>query len=1662
MPNLFAASNAASQPYITSRVNYGVTPLASDPNKAFQANTDVSWDNENYILHGAKILAAAPVDVLDSMAALVPGVERGQVNDAIYDSVGMQGFAQFVRQNKGGVELASGIGGAVAVGAAAELGAAKLAGSAWFAATGLGATARVQGLINIVSNAERAAAAATMDAAQAGNTLAWYQGANLNLVAAKVGVNVLKAGVSELAVAATLNKNTAVWSDNMTQNILFAGLGLGVGAAAGGIAGRGMVSRWANSDVVKDMFAEAADPGGFERLATGAPFTGLPGAGTVQKPTSTYVGMMLNARRDDSLPSFNTGSTTANDTRSSIQTQTTVEANKVLQRITAKGDKLVPLSAFGVDSSPGKQIIQASHNDPTTLYGADTVSQIHPTKSLDQVLKDRVDGIARLGASTKAADRAEAGRLTVQQPLVLIDGTLMTTADAKPFTQYTPDAVKFNTPARGINEVRFDSPHSGKQYVLQQDGSFNGTWATLPIPDQLHLQDAMTVMLDRMKLNKSTLSLPAKPEFHQIDMALQFQKLGGDVDFLKHAGFASPEAAAMESLKQKAAIALKLPTLGVHERFKLNLPAQTASERISDPTGATLRSVINQAGQRGVTLQTLQDLRVDMQRTFSITQDVKASGELDGSMFTFNRAHDNNKWMAPVVGFFDDTPAAKYTHWELGDSMAEDKGIQIGGMQQRARTAPFVANLVNGIVGDPAMPDMQTISGLADSQIGGTAGAVGASASQLLTQGFRARNSSVLTSAQNLRRVVNRFTETTVDAVLKRLSPHVTALSSIAGAESKVLLHQYMSNSAGWEIGTSKVLPDGKIGFVLRKDSKLNEDRLGRAVNSGELLANSKGNPIVLDAISNDARRAIEAENLILLRERNSVRIARGQAPVKAKAFYTNPPNTAGKKVGFTLNAANQAVPGGGIVADSQQAFEAARAELVKNLKPGQRFMTKEEIEAHDDLWDQAQLDFIDPTAMAGPSGLNRGSLSSATVNPHALEDSLQYLKHGYEQIANGTMRTVFESQLRTARIRSAAEISAKGKATGTKDIWQTFEEMLMGRPAASNPRGLTGVLNAADKWADAAIAAAWPTVTVSGEHLRNIANMAGLTHFSNVKSFADLTAQLGPRTPFADVMEYARYTHGITPPWKTKEMAGHLNRFSAAIILRWLEVPNAAMNMAGIITNMPGLLGAKNAPLIGQVGKIGIVDSMKIMSKGFTRMLSEHSGADWDMMVRNGDTTQDVSEMNQQLALLKGKSQFMRTMTGDPSLRPLPASASAADKSKNFIARKGVEGMVSIMQDTSESLARRWAHFTGLELADLHGVTGMEARHQFARSIANDTIANYDPLNRPEIYQSALGSMYGLFMSYSQNYYQRMFRWMENEDYAAVGKSLTAQAAMFGFNGLPFYQQVADLVGGEDSNSTLMDGLYKRLGPATASVIAHGGFNQLVTLLGIPAQIITGKNPVPALALNTRGDMNFRSPALDFAASGGVFKLPIGLQVIHDLVGATVDMVGKMVNKSAPITAQYAAEILARQMPNRVMHGALTVLAAGGDDADVNGNVMSETKGWAESMYRMMGFRSGRQQAEVDAYFMNQKALQIDAQRLDTVRTATRSLVRSGDTSRLSEVFDSYIKAGGKPWNYPSWIHGILQDAPNSRTQNQLLKTMRSPGMQGLAQRIELFTRPY
>jgi hypothetical protein len=138
--------------------------------------------------------------------------------------------------------------------------------------------------------------------------------------------------------------------------------------------------------------------------------------------------------------------------------------------------------------------------------------------------------------------------------------------------------------------------------------------------------------------------------------------------------------------------------------------------------------------------------------------------------------------------------------------------------------------------------------------------------------------------------------------------------------------------------------------------------------------------------------------------------------------------------------------------------------------------------------------------------------------------------------------------------------------------------------------------------------------------------------------------------------------------------------------------------------------------------------------------------------------------------------------------------------------------------------------------------------------------------------------------------------------------------------------------------------------------------------------------------------------------------------------------------------------EVIQREMPNRVMRSWLVALN-GGQEVDAYGQVMTDTQTWMDTVARVVGVRSARQQTELEAFYAVKGAMERDASRMEKVRNALRSAVRNnkGDAEAVSpmQYFNDYVAAGGNPRTFKTWIRNALRDADSPRSVQSLKNSL-------------------
>lgn len=1072
--------------------------------------------------------------------------------------------------------------------------------------------------------------------------------------------------------------------------------------------------------------------------------------------------------------------------------------------------------------------------------------------------------------------------------------------------------------------------------------------------------------------------------------------------------------------------------------------------------------------------------------------------DLQGNSFKY-MLDDFGQPTKPLIGYQRSLTPFDWMPDNLADNLATRKLYTVTKMMEPlppTKTLParqtFTNKLSSALMQSPDYDITSRTHELMDTQIqGSTFGTAnqtpfGALAKSVKSRDFIARDTPGLLAAARIQELAQRLTRDVFQREAQPLQQVAGILNSPRSAATKMLLNQFIAHRPGWDIvmdgrkavedNLSQVaLPDNKTGykFILqRTDKNLSrwKTMFGSDMPADAIMPNPAGQDLVLDQTGLDFMKAYNTMSDSIRDNKNQLLRANGLNQIDHLPFYVPPTNIDGKFIGFTFDAENKIVPGMTVIATTQEQFAREQSKVLAMIaeqkKTGYRFMTRDQVQRFSNIWDRAQMDMIDPgTTAIQPGKRGTGGLSSITIDPQGVEGILSTLRTQYFNHANDIVTTMFKDQIRSAESRAnvAADVT-RNRAGFYRDqqfrsIHDMYLENLLGKSPLNSPGSIVGrFYNQIEGTIDSFLASGTPSVSKVWHATNNWIDKIKPWDASGAakQDFDSLTHALGEHMPFKSAAEYLEHQGAGQMPPKLKDIMGTVNRFTAATMLRMFEPAMAVMNMAGMVNAMPSVIrhlvqkegetAVDYAARVGHIatifpnagpngGSVGVLDMAKIMTKGFKRAWSKESHIDFDYMRSQGFLTQEVAEFQKQFGAIETKADWERFMFGNPG-----AKVGKLGQDGALLGEKGLVGWMSILTDKSEDFSRSWGHMAGLELAGNLGITGREASNLFAHDMANKMIANYNPANRPEVFQGALGAPLGLFQSFIMNYYQRLFRYVETKDYHALATQYAMQGGLFGVTTLPGYAEASKFFfnhsqGTMDANDTIRE----KFGQSTGDLIAAGTLSNIPKLFGLPG-----------VDLYSRGDTAVRLPG---------FNLPPGFSVAEKVITGVAQglkaVSDKIMGNNPAFTGTQLAEIASNTIPNRPIAGMIEQFFAHGDDTDKYGQIVSDTQNMAEGVYRVLGVRSMRQSKAIEAAYQNRNQQELQASQQDMLRLASRAAIRSGNSDALPNIMQAYIQQGGDPHYFRRWLRDSYSAATTPVAQRQLQSALKDPQKMGQVARL-------
>lgn len=1111
-----------------------------------------------------------------------------------------------------------------------------------------------------------------------------------------------------------------------------------------------------------------------------------------------------------------------------------------------------------------------------------------------------------------------------------------------------------------------------------------------------------------------------------------------------------------------------------------NLPRQTSYEQGLMSTSETPLDFLMQgfnsgADVRASSFDNLVKGLNDSKQIKGFTDDtVSTLGDLHGNSFNFLMDRDG-KAIAPIIGFKRPLAPFQWTRDELTTRMIT-KQYMLHDTLMGDTADPWTRRLTQVITADPNFTEAAKVMDLADDQqrsmVPGFRNsapqtAMGAAMNAVTYSERRDVDSLPMLAASKIRELQTRLTAGIMrETIQAAMGDTVTQIMGTRNIASKLLTDQFYSYRQGWELLKDTVPQsiskdkDG-IGFVLDHDSITNQKRFaqmfgGQELQKGQLLLSPQGKPVVLDELGQQLLNGAQQIHETKIAMQNTLLRANGQPELNPVPFYAPPPNLKGRYVAYTFDQQNRVVPGMMVNAGSPEELAKMKAELTKSpqWQSGYRVRQRDDIGDFMNIWDKAQMDFVAPNTTAIlPGKSNFGNSQSNLLNTNATQEALKSMQDGLVAHGDELMSVLYADPLKSAQARSKnAQVESQvGNQVDRQhsSIFDRYTQNLLGRNALGAKDSFFGdILGPIEKKLNG-LANGAPVdraAEIFGVLHDWIANGVGLQSGSS-KAFKMLTEQLGPHMPFATVNEMLARETGSKTPREIANLTSKLSWFEATSRLRWFESMHAVANFGGILANTPSVIKALQ-PMVGES-----LEQAAARNSSLTMMMKTPAGQAFNMpnipklmwqgmkdawqktpdeftqlAMQQGTLHQEVAEFNRAWGSIDSKEGWHGFVFGNAA-HDTSADAGIFSKAAGKVTQSGgLDHWMGIMSDRSEEFSRAWGMYMGRIVArDTLGMTDVAAQHAFAHELTNKMIANYDPRNRPELFQGALGAPIGLFQSYVMNFYQRMTRYLETGNSKALASQYLMQGAVFGMQSVPGWGALNwaffDHGQGAGKDMDPVESIYHRFDNATADLIMHGTLSNLPKLFG-----------ADGVSLYTRGDAQIRMPVLNAPVYDTASRIMKGLKQGWDMFNQ-----GK-------VNGTQMAEIASNMITNRPLSGLIEDFGAHGADTDWNGKVVTQSKNTADYVYRALGLRSMQQDKNVEDFYANRNVQTQQAAMKQAVNLSARAEVRDGNMDALPGLFAKYVQDGGDPRYYTRWLNNTVASATTTRSQQMLTRALKDP----------------
>lgn len=1028
---------------------------------------------------------------------------------------------------------------------------------------------------------------------------------------------------------------------------------------------------------------------------------------------------------------------------------------------------------------------------------------------------------------------------------------------------------------------------------------------------------------------------------------------------------------------------------------------------------------------------------------------------LRGSLLSPSRAETR-----PVILTYENGPVPQVTAKMLADQVAQQRAQVLKRLEQEP--PELVAEMLK-IVRE------------------NTAAVQQAKQAQLLYDGIQAgrnrattaphayRTSPVLTAVDRVSDLLFKATIQVAKRNMKQFEPLWHTIQAQRNKSSLLMFNNFVNaRRHGWELlDDIEEIEPGRFAWRLDPASEFNQKRwkelFGEPLpvsvkktidDNGKVVeetlpiympnptrVNGKVVPVVADELAVETARSIAVLSKNLGEVINHLNYAQGRRQFALNNWHLPPVNLAREEVVFLAKPTGETVSVVGGPTFSQ-AKEKALKEIEAARERGIELVmhTSQTMRNHFDMLNEVFGTMKDYSTTFLQSGKSKGRSAGSVVDasPQTLRDQLQTLANQYQSLTRQFNFIYFEPQINFARFRKEASNLPENVMAARRTIWDQYQAALLQRQQLNPQSGLGKLYFGIEGAYNLTIKAA-----LSKLHNYTSLREVGLSEdVVDKRSFEALKESLGEFNPFESVIDFARRTEDLRMPPSMRKHVGQLTRITTDLTLRILDLGMAAVNVLSPFGILPAVVkslqrhpGEAKEFWLQRIAAYAspISDSRALwnparaMASGIGFMFSKEWQAVKKEARQRGLLTQEVAERMDVLAH--------------------PAEGYVQNLVNNYTR------VLSKPTDWSELWSRGFSFGVGYNM----GRRMMQLSHEdallFAHRIANETIGDFRPAARPQIFQGAVGMPLGLFTTFIWNFWQRVFRDIEGRNMGALAMQTALQQSLYGSESLPFFDKFVDaFTTTYDGQENVVDRLREAYGDAATDVFLFGTVGNLPRLFGADEGI----------AIQTRADVTFPVDRIVGLANLGNLPSATLLRDIYRGIDESIESL--KVNNG--LNARQQAEIMANYAPLGVVRNMLDV--ALGYDVDRRGNVInSELNTVTEIASRFLELKTTEEHKKIRELARSQ-AIQKRRQELlerlaKRIKADARGGALAGDNGRevLNEYIREYLKIGGDYDMFKRFLQNNLLKGVTDRTRLELLRAFRSSYRQQEAARLLLLEAP-